>query len=165
MSKIIFILTVITSLLQADRIRVEESTPITKPYTEKIKISEQCYEDTVEISVRCGERDTNSIGIDTLIGAGLGIALGNQIGGGDGRKIAKVGGGLIGAYTANQLRDRGGNCKSYETVSKCNPIYEYRTVYKTVGYNNCAYIDGQRYCKRTKKPIRWLRYKKSISLY
>ena len=165
MKKLVLLLTVAISLLQADRVRVEESTPITKPYTEKIQVSEQCYEDTIEVEVDCGQRDTNSIGIDTLIGAGLGIALGHQIGGGTGKKAAKVGGGLLGAYTANNMRDGRGNCKTFETVKRCNPLYEYRTVYKTIGYNNCAYIDGKKYCKRTKRPIKWLNYRKSITVY
>ena len=165
MKKLVLLLTIVVSLLQAERVRVEESTPITKPYTEKVQVWEQCYEDTVEVNVNCGDRDTNSIGIDTLIGAGLGIALGHQIGGGSGKKAAKVGGGFLGAYTANQMRKGSGDCKTYETVKRCNPIYEYKTVHKTVGYNNCAYIDGKKYCKRTKKPIKWLHYKKEITLY
>ena len=163
MKKIVLVLLFVASLLQAERVRVQDSTPITKPYTEKVQVYEQCYEDTVEVNVACGNRDTNSIGIDTLIGAGLGVAIGNQIGGGSGRDVAKVAGGVIGAYTANQRR--GNDCKSYETVKKCNPIYEYKTVNKTVGYNNCAYIEGQRYCKRTKKPIGWINYRKTITVY
>ena len=165
MKKTIFLLTIVVSLLQAEKVRVEESTPITKPYTKKVQVWEQCYEDTVEVNVKCGNRDTNSIGIDTLIGAGLGIALGHQIGGGSGKTAAKVGGGLLGAYTANNMREGSGDCKTYETVKRCNPIYEYKTVNKTVGYNNCAYIDGKKYCKRTKKPIRWLHYKKELTIY
>lgn len=170
MKKIVLILAIIATVAQAEKVRVEESTAITKPYTEKVQVYEQCYEDTVEIAVNCdrGERDTNSIGIDTLIGAGLGIALGHQIGSGRGKAAAKVGGGIIGAYTANNMREGGEDgrgCTTYETIRKCNPIYDYRTVEKVVGYNNCAYIDGQRYCKRTKKPLKWLRYKKSIVIY
>jgi uncharacterized protein YcfJ len=169
MKKIILLLAIIATILQAEKVRVVESNAITKPYTEKVLVYEQCYDDTVEIDVNCGQEDTNSIGIDTLIGAGLGIALGNQIGKGSKKAVAKVGGGLIGAFAANNMRDGGRfskrDCKSYETIRKCNPIYDYKTVNKIVGYNNCAYIDGQRYCKRTKKPIKWLRYKKSISIY
>jgi len=180
MKNIILALFVMASLVQADKwkkhdryneirlndkVRVDESTPITKPYTQKIKVSEQCYEDTVEVRVACNDRDTNSIGIDTLIGIGLGVALGNQIGGGNGRDVAKVGGGLIGGYVANQTRDSRGNCVTYETVTKCNPVYEYKTKYKTIGYNNCAWIDGQKYCKRTKRPIRWLKIRRDITVY
>jgi uncharacterized protein YcfJ len=177
MKTIVLALFVLASLAQAERfeyydsdrknhkVRVQESTPITKPYTKKIKVSEQCYEDTVEVRVACQDRDTNSIGIDTLIGAGLGIALGNQIGKGSGRDVARAGGGVLGAVIANQTRDSRGNCTTYETVTRCTPVYEYVTEHKTVGYNNCAYIDGQKYCKRTKRPIKWLRFKKSITVY
>ncbi len=164
MKKIVLILAVTISLVQAQKVRVEESTPITKPYTEKVQVYEQCYEDTVEINVDCKDKDTNSIGIDTIIGAGLGAVLGHQVGGGRGKQVATVGAGLLGAFTANKMRNSGGNCKSYETVTRCNPIYEYKTIQKTVGYNNCAYIDGEKYCKRTKEPIEWLRYKKTISI-
>lgn len=177
MKNIILALLVMISYAQADRfkhyndnrgknkVRVQESTPITKPYTKKIKVSEQCYDDTVEVNVACGNRDTNSIGIDTLIGAGLGIALGNQIGGGSGRDVARAGGGVLGAVIANQTRDSRGNCTTYETVTRCTPTYEYVTEHRTVGYNNCAYIDGEKFCKRTKRPIKWLRFKKSITVY
>jgi uncharacterized protein YcfJ len=165
MKKIVLILAILAAVSQAGEVRVSESNAITKPYTEKILVHEQCYEDTVEINVNCGQSDTNSIGIDTLIGVGLGIALGNQVGKGRGRAAAKIGGGLIGAYTANSMREGRGDCKSYETVRKCNPIYDFVTVEKIVGYNNCAYIDGQKYCKRTKRPLKWLKYRKTIKIY
>ena len=48
--------------------------------------------------------DNNSIGLDTLVGATIGVAIGNQIGRGNGRDVAKVAGGLIGAGIANNSR-------------------------------------------------------------
>jgi len=162
--KYIIAIGVLASSLQAEMVKVTESTLITKPFTEKIKVGEQCYEDTVEVNVRCGSTDTNSIGVDTLVGAVIGVAIGNQIGGGNGRDVAKVVGGLGGAYTANNMR-AGKTCKSYETVTRCEPKYEYRTVQKTIGYNNCAYVDGVKYCKQTKEPIEYLNIKKTITVY
>lgn len=162
----ILMITALTASLSAQKIKVTEQTEITKPFTNKIKTGEQCYDTTVEVPVSCGNQDTNAIGIDTLIGAGLGVILGNQIGHGNGRAAAKVGGGVLGAVIANQSRDaRNKECKTYETVTKCRPTYEYQTIYKTVGYNNCAYIDGQKYCKHTKKPIEFLNIKKTITVY
>jgi len=156
---------VVTSL-SAQKVKVTEKTEITKPFTTKVKTGQQCYDTTVEVPVSCGNQDTNSIGIDTLIGAGLGVILGNQIGNGNGRTVAKIGGGVLGAVAANQTRDaRNQDCKTYETVTKCRPTYEYKTVYKTVGYNNCAYIDGQKYCKQTKEPIEYLHIKKTVTVY
>lgn len=150
-----------------EMVKVTEVTEITKPFTTKVKVGEQCYEDTVEVDVKCGEeRDTNSIGIDTLLGATLGVVIGNQIGSGSGRDAAKIIGGLGGGYIANQHRNSNQKtCKSYETVTRCVPKYEYKTEYKTVGYNNCATIDGVRYCKQTKEPIEYLRIKRTVTVY
>lgn len=157
------------SFLFADEelVKVTEVTEITKPFTNKVKVGEQCYEDTVEVDVRCGEaKDTNSIGIDTLLGATIGVVIGNQIGKGNGRDAAKIIGGLGGGYIANQSRNANQQtCKSYETVRRCEPKYEYTTEYKTVGYNNCATIDGVKYCKQTKEPIEYLRVKKTVTVY
>ena len=152
------------SFVSAEMVKVTETTVITKPFTEKIKVGEQCYEDTVEVYVKCGDADTNSIGIDTLVGTVIGVAIGNQIGSGSGKDVAKIVGGLGGAYTANTMRE-GKMCKSYETVTRCVPKYEYRTVQKTVGYNNCAYVDGVKYCKQTKEPIEYLNIKKTVTVY
>ena len=48
--------------------------------------------------------DNNSIGLDTLVGATIGVAIGNQIGRGNGKDVARVAGGLIGAGIANNSR-------------------------------------------------------------
>ena len=162
----LLIVGVFTTILSAQQVKVTEQTEITKPFTNKIKTGEQCYDTTVEVPVSCGNQDTNSIGIDTLLGAGLGVILGHQIGRGNGKVAAKIGGGVLGAVIANKTRDqRNKECNTYETVTKCRPTYEYQTSYKTVGYNNCAYIDSQKYCKQTKNPIEYLNIKKTITVY
>ncbi len=148
-----------------ERVRVTEYIKITKPYTTQVKVGEDCYRDTVEVDVPCNQQDTNSIGIDTIIGATLGIAVGNQIVKGKGRDAAKVIGGFLGATVANNRRQGLNNCKSYETINICNPRYEYRTINKVVGWKNCVDIDGQRYCKQTTKKVKWLRVKKIITVY
>ena len=45
--------------------------------------------------------DNNSIGLDTVVGATIGVAIGNQIGKGNGKDVARVAGGLLGATIAN----------------------------------------------------------------
>ena len=163
--KFLLALTMILSLTgyaQADRIKVTEVNEITKPYTIQEKTGKQCYDTTVEVPVNCGA-DTNSIGIDTLIGGTLGVVAGNQIGRGNGRDAAKIIGGILGATLANKSRNQG--CTSYETVTKCNPTYTYRTEQRIVGYNNCAYYEGQKYCKTTKTPLKYLQIKKTITVY
>jgi uncharacterized protein YcfJ len=162
--RIVLLGALVVSASIAEMVKVTEVTEITKPYTQKVKVGENCYEDTVEVNVQCGNTDTNSIGVDTLVGAVIGVAIGNQIGGGNGRDVAKVIGGLGGAYAANNI-NRNKTCKSYETVTRCVPQYEYKTDHKTIGYNNCAFIDGVKYCKQTKEPIEYLRIKKTITVY
>lgn len=49
--------------------------------------------------------DNNSIGLDTVVGATLGVAIGNQIGSGSGRDVARVAGGILGATIANNSRN------------------------------------------------------------
>lgn len=162
----ILIVGLLTTTLSAQKVRVTEQTEITKPFTTKIKTGEQCYDTTVEVPVSCGNQDSNAIGIDTLIGAGLGVILGNQIGRGNGKSAAKIGGGVLGAVIANNTRNaRIKECKTYETITKCRPKYEYQTVHRTIGYNNCAYVDGQKYCKQTRSPIKYLHIKKTITVY
>ncbi len=161
--KLATVIAVFTTFLQAEMIKVTESTVITKPYTQKVKIGEQCYEDTVEVNVKCGNTDTNSIGVDTLVGTIIGVAIGNQIGKGNGKDVAKIIGGVGGAVTANSLREK--TCKSYETITRCEPKYEYQTKYKTIGYNNCALYDGVKYCKQTQEPVEWLKIKKTVTVY
>lgn len=67
--------------------------------------------------------NNNSIGLDTLVGATIGVAIGNQIGDGNGRDVAKVAGGLLGAAIANNSR---------------TPTYSNNNTY----YNNNSYDNG-----------------------
>ena len=53
--------------------------------------------------------DNNTIGLDTVVGATLGVAIGNQIGQGSGRDAAKVAGGILGAVVANNTRPTNNN--------------------------------------------------------
>lgn len=163
LGKILFLIFLSLGFAAAEMVKVTEVTEITKPFTKKVKVGETCYEDTIEVDVQCPDTDTNSIGIDTIVGAVIGIAIGNQIGSGSGKDAAKIIGGIGGAHIANQNRNKG--CKSYETVKRCVPKYEYQTEYKTVGYNNCAIIDGVKYCKQTKEPIEHLRVKRTVTVY
>ncbi|MFY9089071.1 glycine zipper 2TM domain-containing protein [Arcobacter aquimarinus] len=67
--------------------------------------------------------NNNSIGLDTLVGATIGVAIGNQIGDGNGRDVAKIAGGLLGAAIANNSR---------------TPTYSNNNAY----YNNNSYDNG-----------------------
>ena len=163
-AKKFIILLALGTLLNAQMIKVTEQTAITKPFTKKVKTGEKCYEDTVEQYVSCGNHDTNTIGIDTLLGAVLGVAVGNQMGNGNGRDVAKVVGGLGGAYTANQMRNDK-RCKAYHQVTKCDPVYEYVTETNVIGYKNCAQYKGQTVCKESKSPLEYLNVTQRIYIH
>jgi len=153
------------SSVYAESIKVEEQIAITKPYTKKVKVGEKCYEQTIETVVNCrGNEETNTIGVDTIIGGVLGVAVGNQFGKGSGNDAAKVIGGLSGMAIANDARNNK-QCKSYREVTKCDPVYEYQTQEVTVGYRNCANFNGQRVCKETKKPLDYLEVTQKIIVH
>lgn len=162
--KLLLVVLAIGSILNAKMIKVTEQTAITKPFTKKVKTGERCYEDTVEQLVPCGNHDNNTIGIDTLLGAVIGVAIGNQVGGGNGRDVAKIVGGLGGAYSANQMRNSN-KCKTYHQITKCDPIYEYVTETTVIGYKNCARYKGQRVCKETKTPLEYLNVTQKIYIH
>jgi len=157
----------LTSTVYAEKIEVTEHIPIVKPFTKKIKVDERCFDTTIETVVECkGSKDTNSIGIDTVIGSVVGVALGNQIGKGNGNDIAKIVGGVSGAYIANKNRNNNDNlCKNYKTITKCEPIYEYITESKNVGYRNCANYNGKKICKETIEPINYLEISTKIYVH
>lgn len=70
-----------------DYANVYKSQPILETITVK-KPYVTVVQEERRVPVRCSnyqEADTNSIGIDTLIGATLGVVVGNQIGKGNGK--------------------------------------------------------------------------------
>jgi len=160
MIKTKYILTTISCgllvLASAESIKVEKQTPIIKSFTKKIKVCKECYEQTIEEIVNCRRNNnTNSVGLDTIIGGVLGVAVGSQIGRGNGSDVAKVVGGITGMHLANQDRNNQ-KCKSYREVTKCDPVYEYKTKEATIGYRNCATYMDQKVCKETARPQDYL---------
>ena len=83
--------------------------------------------------------NNNTIGLDTIVGATLGVAIGNQIGKGNGKDVARVAGGLIGASIANNSRDS----RTYRN-DNYNNGYERTTTY----IRNEPYYDNRYYYDR-----------------
>ena len=167
----LFLLSVGSASAQSDvtYASVEKSEPIYR--TVNIRVP---YEEVVSkayvVRVPCGQnyrqKETNSLGIDTLIGAGIGLAIGNQVGSGAGRDVAKAVGGLSGAYIANQNRD-GQYSTQYcnETRYKDEVVtkYDYVSEEKITGYRNIFTYDGKKYTKISKHPLRQVKITTSIS--
>ena len=88
--------------------------------------------------------DNNSIGLDTLVGATIGVAIGNQIGGGNGRDVARVAGGLLGAAVANGTRTPSYSSNGYYDNNNYNSGYTKSTTYVRNNY----YDDYDSYDRR-----------------
>lgn len=153
-----------------EKYKVISSTPITKEVTKRVRVGDDVRDKVVSRKVPCGGgqvyQDTNSIGFDTLIGTVAGIALGNQFK--NHKDAAKVIGGLGGGYIANQMRNHTRSqdyCYEQSTVQEFIPRYENITETITVGYNNCVRVDGKKICKESKKKRKFLKVKKTYSVY
>ena len=150
---------------------VIKSEPIYKTVNIRVPY-EEVVSKAYEVSVPCGNDETdmiddNSIGLDTIIGAGLGIALGNQMGKGNGRTVAKIAGGLLGAGVANQYyRQNSHNvkyCKETRYRDEVVTRYDYITKEKLQGYKNTFIYNNHKYTKLTKRPLKTVRVRSTIS--
>jgi len=57
----------------------------------------------------------------------VGGVLGNQVGGGDGKKLATVGGAIAGGYAGNKIQEGMQDRNTYqETQQKCRTVYDER---------------------------------------
>lgn len=163
--KKLFLISILATLCMAEVVPVTKSTPITKEAKKKILVDDGRYTERVSYQVPCDDVDKNSLGVDTLVGVAGGAVLGSQIGKGNGRVAAQIIGGLMGGHVANNMRSSNNTCTEYRTVTKYNPTYEWETEIITIGYNNCAYYDGQEYCKKSRQPLKTLRIEKIVRVY
>ena len=86
-------------------------------------------------------QDSNRIA-GTAAGAVVGGLLGNQIGGGNGKKIATVAGAIGGGYAGNQVQGRMQANDTYSTTeTRCNTVTD--THDKIVGYDVKYDIGGE----------------------
>lgn len=65
-----------------------------------------CSECARVVAVRSEERQGQASGLGAIGGAVVGGLLGNQVGGGNGRKLATVGGAVAGGYAGNEIEKR-----------------------------------------------------------
>jgi uncharacterized protein YcfJ len=90
----------------------------------------------------------------TLIGALVGGALGNQVGGGSGRRAATIAGALVGgkvghdaAASSGSVREADRHIEGYERV--CETRTEQRNTDRVVGYDVAYELEGRVYNVRT----------------
>lgn len=149
-----------------EKYKVSSSTPITQEVTKRVRIGDEIQDRIVNKRVPCKNsyRDTNSIGFDTILGTVAGIAIGNQFK--NHKDAAKVIGGIGGGYIANQMRNSNqGECYEKTTIQEYIPRYDTVTEHVTVGYNNCAFVDGKQICKESKHKRKFLKIKRTYTIY
>jgi len=148
---------------------VKKSEPIYKTINVRVPY-EEVVTKAYTVRVPCGgtyiKEDQNSIGLDTVIGMGLGVALGNQIGHGNGQIAAKVVGGLLGAKIANSNRNSSYQTQYCEETRYKDEIitkYDYTTQSKIQGYKNTFIYNGKTYIKISNHPLKTVQVRVTLS--
>lgn len=114
----------------ADAVRPVPTTQAT-PAPSTARLCEECAR---VVSVHMEERQGQGSGLGAIGGAVIGGILGNQVGGGNGRKLATIGGAAAGGYAGNEiekrhkssriwvvkLADRDGSTRRHEQVQNPN---------------------------------------------
>lgn len=111
-----------------------------KPVKETIKTPRQVCQD-VTVTRQKPVQDQHRIA-GTAIGAVVGGLLGNQVGGGNGKKIATVAGAVGGGYAGNKVQ---GNMQANDTYTttetRCSTVTD--TSEKVIGYDVRYQLDGK----------------------
>lgn len=110
------------------------------PVMETIKTPREVCED-VAVTHQQPVQDQHKIA-GTAVGAVVGGLLGNQVGGGSGKKIATVVGAVGGGYAGNQVQERMQAGDTYTTTeTRCRTVTD--TSEKRVGYDVKYELDGK----------------------
>ncbi|MFI8382139.1 glycine zipper 2TM domain-containing protein [Pseudomonas sp. NPDC079086] len=111
-----------------------------KPVNQTIKTPREVCKD-VAVTRQAPVKDQHKIA-GTAIGAVVGGLLGNQVGGGNGKKLATVAGAVGGGYAGNQVQ---GSMQANDTVTttetRCSTVMD--TSEKLVGYDVKYELDGK----------------------
>lgn len=111
-----------------------------QPIKETIKTPREVCKD-VAVTRQAPVKDQHQIA-GTAIGAVVGGLLGNQVGGGNGKKIATVAGAVGGGYAGNKVQEGMQERDTYTTTeTRCNTVTD--TSEKLVGYDVKYQVDGK----------------------
>ena len=103
-----------------------------EPINQNVKTPRQVCKD-VAVTHQKPVKDQHQIA-GTVLGAVAGGLLGNQVGGGTGKKIATVAGAVGGGYAGNKVQENMQNNDTYTTTeTRCNTVNDIST--KVIGYN------------------------------
>ncbi len=111
-----------------------------KPVNETIETPREVCKD-VTVTRQKAVQDQHKI-VGTAIGAVVGGLLGNQVGGGNGKKLATVAGAAGGGYAGNKVQENMQNNDTYTTTeTRCSTVTDTRE--KLVGYDVKYELDGK----------------------
>ena len=111
-----------------------------QPITEQVRTPRQECREVSVVRPR-PVRDQHQIA-GTLLGALAGGLVGNQIGGGNGKKVATVAGAAAGGYAGNKVQEGMQNRDTYTTTqTRCNTVNDISD--KVVGYDVRYTLDGK----------------------
>ena len=111
-----------------------------QPIKETIKTPREVCKD-VAVTRQAPVKDQHQIA-GTAIGAVVGGLLGNQVGGGNGKKIATVAGAVGGGYAGNKVQEGMQERDTYTTTeTRCHTVTD--TSEKLVGYDVKYQLDGK----------------------
>ncbi|HEY9109702.1 MAG TPA: glycine zipper 2TM domain-containing protein [Roseateles sp.] len=94
---------------EATRVAQAPVEPVRTPTAaerQEQRLANLCSSCAIVTSVRTETREGEASAIGTVGGAVIGGLLGNQIGGGNGRKLATVGGAVAGGYAGREIEKR-----------------------------------------------------------
>jgi len=81
---------------------------------------QECHDELVTLTKQT--KDPNQI-TGTVAGALIGGVLGNQVGGGDGKKLATAGGAVAGGYAGNKIQEGMQERNTYQVLQqKCRTV-------------------------------------------
>jgi uncharacterized protein YcfJ len=111
-----------------------------EPINETIKTPRQVCEN-VTVTRQKPVKDQHQI-VGSVLGAVAGGLLGNQVGGGNGKKIATVAGAAAGGYAGNKVQENMQAGSTYTTTeNRCRTVTD--TSQKLSGYNVQYSLDGK----------------------
>lgn len=130
-----------------NRARIIEVAEVTT--LEKVPVNRQeCWKERV---VKVEKKETESAGWklgSTVLGAAIGGALGNQVGGGRGKDVATVAGAAIGGKIGHDVYKEGHKPERVEKVTyepRCKTVTDYESVEKPNGFDVTYEYKGQVY--------------------
>ncbi len=145
-----------TIVTDVSYVKVTHSEPIYSTVTRTLP-REVCEDQQVAI-----EQPSDNGIAGGILGAVVGGVLGHQVGGGNGKVAATIGGAAMGTMMGQNATRANGRV-DYQTVRQCSTQYETQNDRIITGYINYAKFKGRDIAKSSPQPLREIRITQSFS--